>query len=112
MAKRKGQPRHTPERTCVACRTKSEKRSLIRVVRTPEGQIEVDSSGRLPGRGAYLCLTLACWETALKRKALNRALRTVLTPEEVARLREYAKRSFTDIKVVAPVVGEEVEDKS
>jgi predicted RNA-binding protein YlxR (DUF448 family) len=91
MAKTKARPRRFPERTCVACRTRGPKRGLIRLVRTPEGQVEVDPTGRQPGRGAYLCAARACWESALKRKALNRALRMVLTAGDVARLREYAQ---------------------
>jgi predicted RNA-binding protein YlxR (DUF448 family) len=91
MAKSNVRPRRFPERSCVACRTRGPKRGLIRLVRTPEGQVEVDSTGRQPGRGAYLCATRACWETAIQRKALNRALRTVLTAEEVGRLRAYAQ---------------------
>jgi len=91
MARSKGRPRHVPERTCVACRTREAKRGLMRIVRTPEGRVEVDPSGRRPGRGAYLCADPACWEQALKRKALNRALRVVLTPEEATRLRAHAQ---------------------
>jgi predicted RNA-binding protein YlxR (DUF448 family) len=93
MKKAKGRPRHIPERTCVACRRREAKRGLVRLVRTPEGQVEVDPTGRKPGRGAYLCPRLACWEEAIRRRALNRALRVVLTPEEIERLRQYA-RSF------------------
>lgn len=91
MPRSKERPRHIPERTCVACRTRGQKRGLIRLVRTAEGQVTVDPTGRRPGRGAYLCATRACWEAALKRKALNRALRTVLTPAEVAALQAYAQ---------------------
>ena len=91
MTKPKGRLRHVPERTCVACRTREAKRALIRLVRTPEGEVEVDVTGRRPGRGAYLCSDPACWEEALRRRALNRALRVVLTPQEVSRLREYAR---------------------
>lgn len=91
MAKSNVRPRRFPERSCVACRTRGAKRGLIRLVRTPDGQIEVDPTGRRPGRGAYLCAARTCWEDALRRKALNRALRTVLTAEEVGRLREYAQ---------------------
>ncbi len=90
MPKSKGRARHVPERTCVACRSRDQKRGLIRLVRTPDGQVEVDPTGRRPGRGAYLCPDPACWEAALKKKALNRALRVVLTPEEVHRLQQYA----------------------
>jgi len=91
LTKHKGRPRHVPERTCVACRSRGAKRSLIRLVRTPDGRVEVDLSGRLPGRGAYLCPSQACWEQAIRRRALNRALRVVLTAEEIARLRQYAR---------------------
>ncbi len=89
--KNKGQPRHIPERTCVACRRREAKRGLIRLVRTPEGQVEVDPTGRKAGRGAYLCPRPACWEEALRRRVLNRALRVVLTPEEVERLQQYGR---------------------
>ena len=91
MAKNKARPRRFPERTCVACRTRGPKRGLIRLVRTPDGRVEVDLTGRQAGRGAYLCAARACWESALKRKALNRALRTVLTVAEVEKLRDYAQ---------------------
>ncbi len=91
MAKSSARPRRVPERTCVACRTRGTKRGLVRLVRTPEGPVEVDPTGRRPGRGAYLCAVRPCWETALQRKALNRALRTVLTAEEVAQLQVYAQ---------------------
>ncbi len=84
-------PRRVPQRTCVTCRTTAGKRGLIRLVRMPDGRVEVDPSGRLPGRGAYLCPDRRCWEQALKQRRLNRALRVVLTPAEVVRLQEYAQ---------------------
>lgn len=67
--------KHVPQRTCVACRLTGAKRGLIRLVRTPEGQVEVDLSGKRQGRGAYLCHHVPCWEQALKRHTLERALR-------------------------------------
>ena len=92
MPRSRERPRRVPERTCVACRTRGQKHGLIRLVRTPDGQVQVDPTGRRPGRGAYLCAVRACWDEALKRKALNRALHTVLTAEEVAALHDYAER--------------------
>jgi predicted RNA-binding protein YlxR (DUF448 family) len=59
----------------VACRTPRSKRELLRVVRTPSGEVVVDPTGRLPGRGAYLCRDAACWEVAGRRNALERALK-------------------------------------
>ncbi|TAL12586.1 MAG: YlxR family protein [Chloroflexota bacterium] len=71
-----------PTRSCVACRTARPKRELLRVVRTPGGGIVADESGRLSGRGAYVCRDLTCITTALNRGALSRALQTPV-PEEL-----------------------------
>ena len=68
--------RKVPQRMCVVCRTKQEKKALIRVVRTPEGEVVVDYKGKANGRGAYLCKTKICVEGAKKTKALKRALST------------------------------------
>ncbi|MCJ7825577.1 MAG: YlxR family protein [Anaerolineales bacterium] len=68
--------RPAPQRTCVGCRKTQGKRSLIRVVRGPDG-IQVDPGGKLPGRGAYLHDQRSCWEKALKG-SLARALRAEL----------------------------------
>ncbi|NLB83507.1 MAG: YlxR family protein [Synergistaceae bacterium] len=62
-------------RTCTGCREESPKRELIRVVRTPDGQILVDVTGRHPGRGAYVCRKKECVLEAMKRNALARALK-------------------------------------
>ncbi len=67
-------PRAVPMRTCVACRTSSSKRDLVRIVRTPDGRVVPDPSGRLAGRGAYLCADGSCWGAALDKGALSRAL--------------------------------------
>jgi predicted RNA-binding protein YlxR (DUF448 family) len=57
------------------------KKELTRVVRTPEGRVVVDPTGRANGRGAYLCLKTACLEKAVKSRALERALETKIGPE-------------------------------
>ena len=64
--------RKIPMRRCVGCREMKEKRVLIRVVRNPEGRITVDPSGRMNGRGAYLCRDSACFGKARKTRALSR----------------------------------------
>ncbi len=79
--------KHIPARTCVICRTRDAKRALTRVVRTAEGVV-VDLSGKLNGRGAYLCDQDACWQRALDGDALGRALRTTLTDADRDRLRQ------------------------
>ncbi|MDH7480945.1 MAG: YlxR family protein [Armatimonadota bacterium] len=74
--------RKIPIRTCVACRTSGEKKSLIRIVRTSEGRVVIDATGKLPGRGAYVCPSVNCLNKAIKEKRLSRALR-IEVPEEV-----------------------------
>ena len=71
-----------PQRQCMGCRERKEKRALIRVVRGTDGQISVDLTGKLNGRGAYLCPDVACMQKARKAKSLERSLDTPI-PEEV-----------------------------
>ena len=71
-----------PMRQCTGCRTMKEKRQLIRVVKSPDGEISLDFKGKKPGRGAYLCKNADCLKKARKSKALERALETAI-PEEV-----------------------------
>lgn len=82
-------PRHVPQRTCVACRQVAGKRTLVRVVRTTEGTVEVDPTGKRNGRGAYLHADPACWDQALKRNVLQQALKTELTENDKAGLERY-----------------------
>jgi len=63
-----------PMRMCVGCRESKPKRELIRVVRSPEGEIHIDLKGKAPGRGAYICYNIECLEKAIKHKSLERAL--------------------------------------
>jgi predicted RNA-binding protein YlxR (DUF448 family) len=84
-------PKHVPVRTCIACRRSDAKRGLVRVVRDAEGRISIDPTGKRAGRGAYLCHDPKCWEQALKRHALERALRVeALHPEDRAALEAFA----------------------
>ena len=71
-----------PQRQCVGCRTMKDKKALIRVVRTPEGQIVLDTTGKKSGRGAYVCPDPACLKKARKSRALERAF-SLEIPEEV-----------------------------
>ena len=89
MSKTDNKPKkHIPQRTCVACREVNEKRSLIRIVRTPDGVV-IDTTGRLPGRGAYLHDSKECWEKALKRGVLARSLKTEISQEDMETLQAY-----------------------
>ncbi len=79
--------RHQPQRTCIACRAPGDKRGLTRLVRAADGHVVLDATGRLAGRGAYLCVQTECWELALGRAdGLARALRTTVTAEDRAAL--------------------------
>ena len=66
-------PKKIPMRQCVGCREMKPKKELIRVVRSPEGEVSLDFKGKLPGRGAYVCPNPACLSKARKAKALERA---------------------------------------
>jgi predicted RNA-binding protein YlxR (DUF448 family) len=83
--------RHVPVRTCVGCRSSGAKGELLRLVRTPQGQVEVDPSGKRPGRGAYLHRDYGCWQEALRRDRLARALRTALSAQERQALLAYGQ---------------------
>lgn len=83
--------RHVPERTCVACRSTQAKRELVRLVRTMDQQVQVDPTGKRAGRGAYLCARTECWRLALRRGALDRALKTTMTATDRLALEEYAR---------------------
>jgi len=80
-------PRHVPQRTCVGCRTVRPKRELVRVVRTPEGTVELDPTGKRSGRGAYLCPDLSCLEAAVQGRRLERALRHPVSREVLEQVR-------------------------
>lgn len=71
-----------PQRQCVGCREMKDKKALIRVVKSPEGQVSLDTVGRKPGRGAYVCPDPECLRKARKSRALERAFETQI-PSEV-----------------------------
>ncbi|HHU06639.1 MAG TPA: YlxR family protein [Clostridiales bacterium] len=75
-------------RQCTGCRTMKAKRELIRVVRSPDGEISLDFKGKKPGRGAYLCKNVDCLTRAKKSKALERSLETEIPAEVYAQLAE------------------------
>ena len=71
-----------PQRQCMGCRERMDKRSLIRVVRTTDGSVWRDFSGKMAGRGAYICPKAECLKKAQKSKALDRSLEVTI-PQEV-----------------------------
>ena len=89
MSRKTARRKHVPQRTCVGCREVLPKRSLVRIVRSPQG-VQVDLTGKMAGRGAYLHNQLSCWEKGL-RGPLARALKTELSVEERERLNAFAE---------------------
>ena len=77
-----------PLRMCLGCRVHKDKKELIRVVRTPEGAIELDTTGRKAGRGAYICSDVICLKKAIKGKVLEKSLQRPIPQEIVTRLVE------------------------
>jgi predicted RNA-binding protein YlxR (DUF448 family) len=92
MPKQSGpRPRRVPQRTCIACRSTEAKRGLVRVVRTPEGRVALDPTGKANGRGAYVHETRACWDEALRKDKLGRALKVTVPAEDAEMLRVHAQ---------------------
>ena len=85
-----------PQRSCVSCRTVRDKNELVRVVVTPDGEVAYDPTGKLAGRGAYLCRNEECITAELKKAAkLSKGLKKPLTEEEI---KELAKSLLESIK--------------
>ena len=87
--------RHVPQRSCVACRQVRPKTELLRIVRTPHGEIQVDRTGKVAGRGAYLCRHERCAEQALKQNKLGRALGVAVGEEVATEIKEQLARVDT-----------------
>ena len=82
------QQKKIPQRQCIGCRERKEKRELIRVVRAPDGGVSLDFRGKAPGRGAYICPDMACLKKAIRSKALDRSLEVTIPEEIYARLEQ------------------------
>ena len=78
--------RKIPQRQCVGCRTMKDKKALVRIVKTPEGEICVDATGKKSGRGAYICPDAQCLQKARKSRALERAFETAIGEDIYAAL--------------------------
>jgi uncharacterized protein len=102
-----GRARRVPTRSCVACRTAREKRDLDRIVRTPAGTLTLDVTGRLAGRGAYICRDAACREKALDKGVLARALE-VPVPAELRTTLAAALSTTSPITDTAQIIGGDI----
>ena len=76
-----------PQRTCMGCNTKKDKKELIRIVKDKEGKISVDKNGKQEGRGAYLCDDIQCLEKVIKSKRLEKVFECKIAEEIYEKLR-------------------------
>ncbi|HHX87931.1 MAG TPA: YlxR family protein [Firmicutes bacterium] len=79
--------RKLPQRICVGCQERKSKRELIRIVRTPAGEVTVDLTGKKSGRGAYICPQAACLQKAIKGKRLEKNLQISISSEVITTLK-------------------------
>lgn len=77
-----------PMRKCIGCNEMKEKRELVRIVRSNEGVISVDTVGKMPGRGAYICKSTECFDAAAKAKRIERSFKTKIPDDIYPKLRE------------------------
>ncbi len=103
-------PKHVPQRTCISCRKVAGKRALLRLVRTAQG-VEVDATGKLPGRGAYLHPYQQCWQAVLRGGRLEQALRTRLSEENRQALLAYMA-TLPDSEAADPAAASTVEQSA
>lgn len=79
--------RKIPQRMCIGCQQLKNKKELTRIVRTPEGAILLDATGKKSGRGAYICTNEICLTKAVKEKRLEKALKCPVPPEVYQQLK-------------------------
>lgn len=80
--------RKIPQRKCIVCQNMLTKKEMVRIVRTPEGVVEIDLTGKKNGRGAYICGQIEGFNKAKKTKAIERALKVTMSPEDYDRLEQ------------------------
>ena len=83
--------RKIPQRKCVVCNEQKDKNDLFRVVKDKEGNVSLDPTGKMNGRGAYICKSLECLEKAEKKNSLNNALKTKISEEIYQEIENYVK---------------------
>ena len=90
--------KHVPQRTCIGCRKVQNKREMVRLVRTPEGELVIDETGKVNGRGAYLCRQSSCWDAALKGQQLGKSLKMEIGEHETTVLRQYERELVLELE--------------
>jgi predicted RNA-binding protein YlxR (DUF448 family) len=89
MKSSKKRQKHVPQRTCVVCRRKMDKRSLLRIVRSLDNGTVADPTGKRNGRGTYLCSQSTCWDQALTGNVLDKTLQVEISEAEKEKLAKY-----------------------
>ena len=84
--------KHVPLRSCIVCRAQKDKRELVRIVKQKDGAILLDATGKLDGRGAYVCRDMKCVEELEKKRALNRTFKATVDAEVYAAIKEDIKK--------------------
>lgn len=90
------QQRKVPMRRCIGCMASKPKKECLRICRTPEGELKVDVTGKLNGRGAYICRDAACFEKMVKGRKLNKEFEMQIPDSVYADLKEQLENSITD----------------
>ena len=83
-----GQTKKIPQRKCVGCQEMKGKKEMLRILRTENGEIVLDTTGRKNGRGAYLCYSRECFEKVVKSRGLERALKVAVTSDSYEELKK------------------------
>jgi len=86
--------KHIPLRSCISCGQQLSKGELVRIVRTPDGSVVVDPTGKRSGRGAYLCHDGRCWERGLKQSRLDQVLHALVAPSVKENLMVYYREQL------------------
>lgn len=76
-----------PQRTCMGCNVKKDKNEFIRIVKNKDGEINIDKTGKMPGRGAYLCDNVECLEKSMKTKRIDKVFETQIDQDIYEKLR-------------------------
>ena len=84
--------RKIPQRMCLGCQESHPKKELIRIVRSPEGEYSVDTTGKKAGRGAYICPKQECFEAARKNHGLERSFKNAIDPAVYEELEQQLER--------------------
>ena len=105
VSKQPKKQKHVPLRTCISCHETKSKRELLRVVRTPDGHVAIDATGKKSGRGAYLCARRSCWENAIKKHRLEQEFEVAISEEDRAELDAYIATLPKDEPIATVAVG-------